>query len=760
VLVKGDRVQVVKGSNFLNVRDAANGNAIGQQLELALGTVTGSPQSSGGLNWVYVDYDSGVDGWSTDRFLAKAGAATQTPVSATPTPAPIPATPPTGTYTLSVTPTSVNAGASVTATWAAPSGSSAKDWVGLFKAGDSNNSFMAGKWVYAGGLPSGTFTVMAPNTGGSYEFRYLLNDGYTDVARSSAITVAASTTPQPAPSAPIQAPTPIVTSNRPPAPAPVTGGKTYYVSSGQVCANINCSSFVAGPVAAGSDSDPGTREQPWLTPLGALANIRAICGYSCPDVRLIFRQGVYDTVNGLHAGQDLAIPSGTSFNAPFTMTAYPGNCTPATMPLPGGTYGASTCEPVWFVRGLNPGATQYTIAQMQSASCGGQDCVGAPTQAECGAIHKDLAAGYPDKCFNGSPTGYGTYDGGYWLLHDRSGQVVYEAVIEGYNINYDTGHVLRYLVLDGINLDARGIIANNIRSTVMNDHRHIISHIKVMNSEWKNSAASNSASPGISGTWEIDETGKPHNGDWQFTNVRMHHIGIPFNTYEFNGVNARAIPNQSKYFHSFYVHFGGVTCDWCEADHNAGAGFSPDFGNNRLAYSYIHDNACLGIQIGGGINNEVYNNLVLNNGCNAMQVAGTHVFNNTFVAGPYGATTYAFQLYNGLFENNIVDGFSFGFASYGTVSSDPAIIKNNLIRLTDIVFSYGGREYVNVGVPSIPKDNIIGQDPKFINPAANDYRLQAGSPAINAGFANGLTTDILGNSRVGNPDIGAHEYPN
>ncbi|HJZ57996.1 MAG TPA: choice-of-anchor Q domain-containing protein, partial [Gemmataceae bacterium] len=53
----------------------------------------------------------------------------------------------------------------------------------------------------------------------------------------------------------------------------------------------------------------------------------------------------------------------------------------------------------------------------------------------------------------------------------------------------------------------------------------------------------------------------------------------------------------------------------------------------------------------------------------------------------------------------------------------------------------------------------------FVNPAANDYRLKAGSPAINVGVAifNGKAApgkDILGNNRPfgGAYDIGAYEY--
>ena len=39
------------------------------------------------------------------------------------------------------------------------------------------------------GATSGTFTLSAPTQAGQYEFRYLLNDGYGDAARSSLVTV-------------------------------------------------------------------------------------------------------------------------------------------------------------------------------------------------------------------------------------------------------------------------------------------------------------------------------------------------------------------------------------------------------------------------------------------------------------------------------------------------------------------------------------------------------------------------------------------
>ena len=70
--------------------------------------------------------------------------------------------------------------------WTASTGRP-KDWIGLFKQGDSNGNY--GWWTYTDGAGSGTSTLSAPTQAGQYEFRYLINDGYEDVARSGLVTV-------------------------------------------------------------------------------------------------------------------------------------------------------------------------------------------------------------------------------------------------------------------------------------------------------------------------------------------------------------------------------------------------------------------------------------------------------------------------------------------------------------------------------------------------------------------------------------------
>ena len=97
----------------------------------------------------------------------------------------------TGSYTfeivsisLSARPSLVTSGDQLTVSWSAPSGRSDLDWIGLFKVGVPSTSYQNGWWDYAHGGASGTLTLSAPAQPGEYEFRYLLDDGFIDVARS------------------------------------------------------------------------------------------------------------------------------------------------------------------------------------------------------------------------------------------------------------------------------------------------------------------------------------------------------------------------------------------------------------------------------------------------------------------------------------------------------------------------------------------------------------------------------------------------
>src|SRR5437773_2721955 len=107
-------------------------------------------------------------------------------------------------YALTASAVTITAGAALSITWSAPSGRPASDWIALYKIGDANTGYIW--WQYTAGATSGTASLTAPAQAGSYEFRYLLDNGYADAARSAAITVSSGTTYTLTPSATIIAP--------------------------------------------------------------------------------------------------------------------------------------------------------------------------------------------------------------------------------------------------------------------------------------------------------------------------------------------------------------------------------------------------------------------------------------------------------------------------------------------------------------------------------------------------------------------------
>jgi len=90
-------------------------------------------------------------------------------------------------YALSASPSPVNPGQPIVVTWDAPVGHSSADWIGLYRKGESNNrNYISWQYVPAGARGTMQFDTPAA---GEYEFRYLLRDGYIDVARSNTVTV-------------------------------------------------------------------------------------------------------------------------------------------------------------------------------------------------------------------------------------------------------------------------------------------------------------------------------------------------------------------------------------------------------------------------------------------------------------------------------------------------------------------------------------------------------------------------------------------
>ncbi|MBI4902909.1 MAG: immunoglobulin domain-containing protein [Acidobacteria bacterium] len=84
-------------------------------------------------------------------------------------------------------PASAAPGATVNASFSAAIGHNGRDWIGLYEPGASDDQPLS--WQYTGPAIRGQLTFATPVRMGKYEFRYFLNDGYTRMYVSPAVTV-------------------------------------------------------------------------------------------------------------------------------------------------------------------------------------------------------------------------------------------------------------------------------------------------------------------------------------------------------------------------------------------------------------------------------------------------------------------------------------------------------------------------------------------------------------------------------------------
>jgi uncharacterized protein (TIGR03437 family) len=88
-------------------------------------------------------------------------------------------------FTLTPSANAVDAGGQMSVSWNAR-GARAGDWIAVFRVGESYDDDW---WGHTNGATSGTHTLTAPTRPGQYEFRYLVADGFFEVARSAPVTV-------------------------------------------------------------------------------------------------------------------------------------------------------------------------------------------------------------------------------------------------------------------------------------------------------------------------------------------------------------------------------------------------------------------------------------------------------------------------------------------------------------------------------------------------------------------------------------------
>ena len=139
---------------------------------------------TGGLRWLGT-----MAGLAVLGITFGCGASSPTGPTPAPTPTPAPVTPAPvapGVYTLAASSNTVAPGGELSVSFTASTGKPL-DWIGLYRVGDWNGAH--GWSSYTDGATSGTFSLTAPQQAGRYEFRYLLNNGVDDAARSGVVTV-------------------------------------------------------------------------------------------------------------------------------------------------------------------------------------------------------------------------------------------------------------------------------------------------------------------------------------------------------------------------------------------------------------------------------------------------------------------------------------------------------------------------------------------------------------------------------------------
>ena len=186
--------------------------------------------------------------------------------------------------------------------------------------------------------------------------------------------------------------------------------------------------------------------------------------------------------------------------------------------------------------------------------------------------------------------------------------------------------------------------------------------------------------------------------------------------------------------------------------------------------SIIHNNASTGV-LARAANVEMSNCQISNNGEYSMLLQiGDFTLNHITVSNYSAHTKESVALCN------FYNGYEYN--AQGEVVSVTTIGDANLQCNNSIIYGLADNEFAthtqtgaslsyhfqNCIVKKEEFDNYFvnclkNKDPLFISNYEQDCNLQATSPAIDAGKTGlGITTDLLGRSRNGVPDIGAYEY--
>ncbi|MBC7226210.1 MAG: hypothetical protein H5T61_03135 [Thermoflexales bacterium] len=219
------------------------------------------------------------------------------------------------------------------------------------------------------------------------------------------------------------------------------------------------------------------------------------------------------------------------------------------------------------------------------------------------------------------------------------------------------------------------------------------------------------------------------------------------------------------------------------AEHNYGDGLDSKAANTVIRRAVVANNACDGVKLWGP-DSRIENTLIYGRGDGnpepspwaAIVIAPEEQANahfeiiNVTVDDALGRNYLMYVQYDHpdvpahlTIRNTIFSGRGEESPIYVNAAST-LIADHNLFYLpqNEVILTHGDTAYTCADIASLGPGNLCG-DPRFVRPAwgePGDYHLQAGSPAIDAGTANGApTADLENRPRDAQPDIGAYEYP-
>ncbi|MFL6075875.1 MAG: right-handed parallel beta-helix repeat-containing protein [Mycobacteriales bacterium] len=195
-------------------------------------------------------------------------------------------------------------------------------------------------------------------------------------------------------------------------------------------------------------------------------------------------------------------------------------------------------------------------------------------------------------------------------------------------------------------------------------------------------------------------------------------------------------------------------------------------GGNTVVGNTSHDNEDTGIQLYTGSDNSlVANNVVYRNGDHGIddyQAPGQRIIGNTayqnLTAGinVEGGSTGATIANNVSVDNGLSSPRSIGDIRVDAASQSGASVDYNLVYLhaPGAYYVWGTTNYATVAAFTTgsggQEAHGLGADPRWASPDTGDFRLTAGSPAIdsaNSGVSGERATDLAGVARYDDPSV-------